>query len=656
MKIALIYPPTCDPTAPYISVPLLTGYLRARGIEVLPLDANIGAYRHLLKEDALRGLAARVEERFRSLDQRPRLEHPQQVEYAELWSALREGSAVAAEIQGALRTLRGGEKEGFFAPHRYQRSVSVLAAALKLISAAYWPLELDFAAYRSPYALLSAREIAREARPERDPFQDYFHSELIPRLEREEVGLAGISIAFPGQIQPAYSLAYAIRRRLPHVHLCAGGPALTQLLVKLSGQKLAQALGPFDTAVLFEGEEALLALVEELQRGGRAAGVIRGDRATDLSGLPAPDFSGLPLEDYLSPEPVLPYDASRGCYWGRCAFCHYGLAEAGTAAYRERPPELAAEHLSRLAERHGGRVFYLSEDTLAPKTLLALAGALKAGGSGIRWSTDLRAEAGLTDAACRGLREGGALSFSLGLESGSPRLLRLINKGIPLGVMKQAVANLSGNGIAAEFMGFTGFPTETYAEAMATVRLLEELRERLSLFMCGEFALTGGSRVAGEPERFGIRSPWTVRGDEFATELFYTPQRPFKSGEEGERIDRALEALASRWWLNRYPWAGSLSTAHTLLWYERFGPAIFREVASRGRPSCGLPRGSPDGGRYDARRIGERAAAVEEEIWNTLVYKERRVSREAYRRLACSYYPVFPRGGPELRTMKGGTL
>ena len=34
MKIALIYPPTCDPTAPYLSLPTLTGYLRAHGVEV----------------------------------------------------------------------------------------------------------------------------------------------------------------------------------------------------------------------------------------------------------------------------------------------------------------------------------------------------------------------------------------------------------------------------------------------------------------------------------------------------------------------------------------------------------------------------------------------------------------------------------------------
>ena len=49
MKIALVYPPTCDPTAPYLAVLMLTGFLRAHGVEVLPVDANVEAYDALLR-------------------------------------------------------------------------------------------------------------------------------------------------------------------------------------------------------------------------------------------------------------------------------------------------------------------------------------------------------------------------------------------------------------------------------------------------------------------------------------------------------------------------------------------------------------------------------------------------------------------------------
>ena len=33
--VALVYPPSCDPTAPYLAVPMLTGFLRANGVSVL---------------------------------------------------------------------------------------------------------------------------------------------------------------------------------------------------------------------------------------------------------------------------------------------------------------------------------------------------------------------------------------------------------------------------------------------------------------------------------------------------------------------------------------------------------------------------------------------------------------------------------------------
>ena len=53
MKVALIYPPTCDPTAPYLSVPTLCAYLRENGVEVLPIDANVEAFDALLRRAPL---------------------------------------------------------------------------------------------------------------------------------------------------------------------------------------------------------------------------------------------------------------------------------------------------------------------------------------------------------------------------------------------------------------------------------------------------------------------------------------------------------------------------------------------------------------------------------------------------------------------------
>ncbi len=433
-----------------------------------------------------------------------------------------------------------------------------------------------------------------------------------------------------------------IRRLLPGVHVTVGGPAMTQILLRLKGEFLTRALKPFHSAVLYEGESALLELVRAVERGESPAGIIRGTQTTDLGTLPAPDFDGLPLEKYFSPAPVLPYDPTRGCYWGKCAFCHYGLAECGTARYRERPVEQAAAHIRDLADRYGCRLFHFSQDSLSPKTARRLAEALKSALNPspgeeppVRWATDMRPEPALDAECCRVLAEGGALGVALGVESAAPRVLKLIHKGLSVRDAALAVKNLAAAGIAVEAMCFTDFPTETGREALMTTRFIEELRESIALFICGEFALTAGARVAQHPGEYGIRETWHVAGDEFSTALFYEEAAPSKTPADRERIDAAIDRLARSWWLHRYPWAGSLSTAHTLLWYDRYGADVFRRLAGTRRkpaqPRPGKRRLSP---RRDLEQVWQRAREHEAEIWRILVTEKRTVTREAYRRLA----------------------
>jgi radical SAM family protein len=643
MKVALIYPPTCDPTAPYLSVPTLCGYLRTHGVEVVPIDANVEAYDWLLRRDRLGALAEKLERRLDRLDRKGSLSHVEQLAYSALWNARGDAEVAPGAIEAAVATLRDRSGERFFDADTYSRAVATIESGMRLISAAHAPLHMDFTAYRTPFSLLTAEEIEADARPERDPFHDYFAGALTERLRAEGVGLIGISVAFPGQIQPAYSLAHTLRKTLPGVHLTVGGPAVTQILVRLAGERLERALRPFDSAVLFEGEEALLGLVHSLERGERPERVIRGTTGIDLGRLPAPDFDGLPLDKYFSPRLVLPYDPTRGCYWGVCTFCHYGLAEVGTAGYRERPVERAIEHLKALAERHGCRLFYFSQDSVAPKTILKLARAIRDQGLPWRWATDMRPEKTLRPEVCSELAEGGALSMALGVESGSDRVVQLIDKGIPVDTVRNAIRNLAASGIGVEAMCFTEFPTETASEAMATVRLLAEQHEHIALFICGEFDLTHGALVAQSPQSFGIRETWQIEGDELGTGLFYDELRRSKSDEDRERIDEAVAELSQRWLLRRYPWAGSLSTAHTLLWYERFGSEIFRRLAERPQPRLAGARPRTAPARFDVARIAEEAAEREAEIWHTLVRERRRVSRALYRELAEALPAAQPR-------------
>jgi anaerobic magnesium-protoporphyrin IX monomethyl ester cyclase len=661
MRIGLVYPPTCDPTAPYLAVPMLTGFLRAHGVEVVPIDANLEAFDDLLEPARMSALRDRLEGRLAELEAKAALAHTDQLEHAALVRARGDAHAVATGVARAKAILR--DEASFFDPDLYASATATLDAALRVVSATHYPLHLDFTAYRTPFGLSSMAEIERASLPDADPFDAYVEGTLIPRLRAEKVDVVGLSVCFPGQLQPAYAFATKIKRALPDVHLTCGGPGITQMLIRLSGQRLARALGPFDSACVYEGERTLLALARALDERTplrEVANVVVRDRLMgarwlaghgmeDLRALPAPDFDGMPLDRYLAPKLVLPYDPTRGCYWGKCTFCHYGLAEVGTASYRERGVETVVSHLRALSDKHGTKHFYFSQDSVAPKTIVKLSRAMIDAGLDLRWATDLKPEKYMTEERAATLRQAGAVACALGVESASPRVLSLIDKGAPPEVVSGVIGHLADAGIAAEAMCFTDFPTETGDEAAETLAFLDAHRDDLAVYIVGEFGLTHGSLVAQAPARFGIREPWSLEGDELGLGIFFEPEEPWKTDEERAEIDARLSELSSGWTLRTYPWAGAVSTAHTVLYYDRFGPGVFRELAELGVDGAILGATSFEGElRFDPKKTA-RAAERDARIWATLVHDERRISRAAYDALASR----APKLGPtELRPVR----
>ena len=262
VKLALIFPPACDPTAPYPAVAALTGFLRPQGVDVMPIDANLEGFLALLQREALTLLCDRIERRIASLQRRRALDHQSQLELLTLLRVRGEADTVPAGIGAALDVLRSRER--FYHPGLYADAVTTVSTSLRVIAAAHAPMQLDFTAYRTPFALTTPDEIARDADPERDPFDGYLMRELVPRLRRARVDAIGLSVCFPGQLVPAYSFALKLKAALPEAHLVAGGPAITQVLLRLRGRALAQGLGAFDSAVVYEGEHTLLAVCRAL--------------------------------------------------------------------------------------------------------------------------------------------------------------------------------------------------------------------------------------------------------------------------------------------------------------------------------------------------------------------------------------------------------
>ena len=139
--------------------------------------------------------------------------------------------------------------------------------------------------------------------------------------------------------------------------------------------------------------------------------------AEDMAALPPPDFDGLPLEKYFVPTKILPYLATRGCYWGRCEFCDHG--EGYTAGYRTKKIQDVLAEIKYLRDKYGAQHFHFTDESYPPALFRKLSRGLIEAKMDIIWTTHMRFEKSLLeDDVWQDAKESGCRYLHFGYESG----------------------------------------------------------------------------------------------------------------------------------------------------------------------------------------------------------------------------------------------
>ena len=94
---------------------------------------------------------------------------------------------------------------------------------------------------------------------------------------------------------------------------------------------------------------------------------------------------------------------------------------------------------------------------------------------------------------------------SNGFESGSQRTLAAMRKGADLGRAERILARCRELAIGTNLQCFLGFPGESRADALATLRFLERVRGPHVTVSCGLFELQKGSPLHADPGRWNVR-------------------------------------------------------------------------------------------------------------------------------------------------------
>ena len=238
-----------------------------------------------------------------------------------------------------------------------------------------------------------------------------------------------------------------------------------------------------DYGVCGDGEAAFPALLARLAGRGDPSGLpgvyVAGRPAgpppaygSDLDAVPPPGRDLWPTADPGDPNLWIPVQSRRGCPMG-CSYC--STASIQGHAIRARRPERVAEEVGRLGAA-GFRRFYFVDNTFnrPPAYAMELCRCLAALRADVTWRCILYPHA-VSAGLVRAMASAGCVEVGLGFESGSPEVLRAMNKRFRPEEVRTISDLLAEHGIRR--MGFLllGGPGETQETADESVAFANSL-------------------------------------------------------------------------------------------------------------------------------------------------------------------------------------
>jgi radical SAM superfamily enzyme YgiQ (UPF0313 family) len=316
---------------------------------------------------------------------------------------------------------------------------------------------------------------------------DRFDLESAVRLYAPDV--VGIS-ALTHESGAVPRIAGCVKRVNADTPVLLGGPHATAY-----PEKAIQIPG-VDYLVVGEGEIAAGRLIERLLNQGDVSdikGIVykkdnrvistgRGDFIEDLDDLPMPAYDLIPIEAYGKFDSMsrtglgnyMSIFSSRGCPY-HCIYCHNIFGKV----FRCRSAENLFDEIRHLHDAYGIRDFEILDDVfnLDRERLIDFCDRIIDSGMKVTFAfpNGLRGDI-LDERQLIKLRQAGAAFISFAVETGSPRLQKLIKKNIQLDKIKKNIEIARSLGILSHGFFMIGFPGETREEMEMTVDFMVSSR------------------------------------------------------------------------------------------------------------------------------------------------------------------------------------
>ena len=253
----------------------------------------------------------------------------------------------------------------------------------------------------------------------------------------------------------------------------------------------------YNVTVKGEGERVILHILERTEPG-QCNVFWDTERIDDLDNLPFPDRSEAHRYDYrIDGIPTTTMITTRGCPY-QCAFC---VKAVWGKSYFERTADNVYQEAKCLKDTGWDAIMFF-DDTLAvnKKRLYSICVALKA--LNMKWRCLIRGDQ-VTEDVATAMSDAGCVEVGVGVESGSARILRDINKGEKVATIERGIGILRKAGIRVKAFFIVGLPGENEESLKETEDFI--LRVRPDDVDISILTVFEGSAISFHPEQYDLQ-------------------------------------------------------------------------------------------------------------------------------------------------------
>jgi anaerobic magnesium-protoporphyrin IX monomethyl ester cyclase len=242
-----------------------------------------------------------------------------------------------------------------------------------------------------------------------------------------------------------------------------------------------------------EGEVTLARLAEVLARGGSLYDVpglsfLDGDRYvatpaaeyTDVTATPEIPYRLVDIDDYMplyEGRKSLYLESSRGCPFA-CTYCYN--VYFNDRKWRPQSPERTLERVRYVRDQFGVEDVYFTDDDffINPKRSRAIVEGLLE--IDVTWQvqgSDIICISKMDDEFLALLRDSGFRRFTIGIETGSPRMRKKMQKAGDVALVRRTIERLAPYGFIIYGSFISNTPGETIEDVRQSVELMQALHD-----------------------------------------------------------------------------------------------------------------------------------------------------------------------------------